>query len=263
VQTAQTTRRLGDGTLRFTGSREIGRDVNGLAYARCLATRAGGNACALRREQPRGLAPDPTRRAGYQAEPIAEAEIHAGASVPRVTTILLARHGETDWNFERRVQGHTDRPLNELGRVQALELSRALEDVTIDAVYSSDLSRAFDTARIVAEQRSLPVVQMAGLRERHFGTWEGLADEEILRRFPQAHDGPWGDGETTDEMTARVLEAIRTIAAGHDGSVVLVVSHGGPLRAVLRSCSADGDGPIPNCHVLRLAVEDGEMRPID
>jgi broad specificity phosphatase PhoE len=180
-----------------------------------------------------------------------------------VTTLLLARHGETDWNRERRVQGHTDRPLNAAGQAQARELGEALQFESLDAVYSSDLSRAYDTALAVAEPRGLEVVQVADLRERHFGTWEGVTDAEILRRFPQAGGGPWGDGETPDEMTVRVVDALREIAAQHTGGQVLVVSHGGPMRAILRRYSVDIDGPIPNCHVIRLAVENGEFRPLD
>jgi broad specificity phosphatase PhoE len=180
-----------------------------------------------------------------------------------VTTILLARHGETDWNRERRVQGHTDRPLSAPGLAQAQELAQALESESIDGVYSSDLSRAYETAIVVAEPRGLAVVQLPGLREKHFGTWEGLTHEEILGRNPDALNGPWGDGETTEEMAARVFEALRTIAAQHGDGCVLVVSHGGPMRAVLRHCSVDDGGPIANCRVVRLAVEDGEFRPLD
>jgi broad specificity phosphatase PhoE len=180
-----------------------------------------------------------------------------------VTTILLARHGETDWNRERRVQGHTDRPLNAAGEAQARELAESLVDERIDAIYASDLSRAYDTAQFVAEPRGLAVVQLADLRERHFGTWEGLTDTEILERFPQAITGSWGDGETPDEMSVRIIAALRVIAAEHAGGQVLVVSHGGPMRAMLRRYSADIDGPIPNCHVIRLAVENGEFRPVD
>ncbi len=180
-----------------------------------------------------------------------------------MTTLLLARHGETDWNSERRVQGHTDRPLNTLGQAQARELAVQLELEPLDAVYSSDLSRAYDTALAVAEPRGLAVIRVADLRERHFGTWEGLTDTEILERFPEASAGRWGDGETPDEMMARVVDALSTIAARHAGGQVLVVSHGGPLRALLRRQEVEIDGPIPNCHVIRLAFEDGEFRPLD
>ena len=93
-----------------------------------------------------------------------------------MTTILLVRHGETDWNLQRRVQGHSDTPLNDNGRAQALALADTLDDVELDAVYASDLARAFETARIVAERRGLTVTSVPGLRERNFGTWEGLTD---------------------------------------------------------------------------------------
>ena len=180
-----------------------------------------------------------------------------------MTTILLARHGETDWNLERRVQGHADRPLNETGRAQARALADALAGEQLDAVYSSDLVRAHRTARAVAERHGLEVTVVPDLREKHFGTWEGLTDEEVLRRFSEARRGQWGDGETAEEMAGRVLEALRRIARAHPGGRVLVVSHGGPLRAVLAHCRRDLDGPIANCHVLRLAFEDGAFRGLD
>ena len=179
------------------------------------------------------------------------------------TTILFARHGETDWNLERRVQGHTDRPLNENGRAQARTLAEELAPVRVDAVYASDLTRARETAEIVAARRDLPVTTLAELREKHFGTWEGLTDEEVLLRHPRAREGPWGDGETSDELSARVLAAVRRIAAEHPAGQVLVVSHGGPLRALLRHCAVEANGHVPNCHVVRLEVEDGVFRPVD
>ena len=179
------------------------------------------------------------------------------------TTILLARHGETDWNLERRVQGHTDRPLNDTGREQARALAEELAGTALGAVYSSDLVRAHETARIVTERHDLDVTAVPDLREREFGTWEGLTDREILDRFPQAHDGPWGDGETPDAMSRRVLAALGRIAETHPGATVLVVSHGGPLRAVLRSCEVAADGRIANCHVVRLEAEGGTLRSLD
>jgi broad specificity phosphatase PhoE len=180
-----------------------------------------------------------------------------------VTEILLARHGETDWNRERRVQGHTDRPLSAEGRAQAAELARALSHERLDAVYASDLARALDTARAVAEPHGLAVVALPELRERDFGSWEGLTDEEILERFPEARTGPWGDAETHDELAARVLAALQSIAGRHPDGRVLVVSHGGPIHAVLRRCSARNEEPIVNCHVARLSVGDGTFRRID
>jgi broad specificity phosphatase PhoE len=194
-------------------------------------------------------------------EPAAVAAFDGVAGVR--TTILLARHGETDWNLERRVQGHTDRTLNERGRAQALALADELALEPLDAVYSSDLARAHETARIVAEPRGLSVTVLPGLREKHFGTWEGLTDDDVARRFPEAQAGHWGDGETHDEMAERVVGALRRIADGHPGGRVLVVAHGGPLRAVLRRCAFDVSVPIPNCHVIRIEVEDATIRRVD
>lgn len=178
------------------------------------------------------------------------------------TTILLVRHGETDWNLENRVQGHSDRPLNDTGREQAHALADQLVDEPIDAVYASDLIRARDTARAVADRYGLPVLPLPGLREKNFGTWEGLTDVEIRTRFPSAADGPWGDAETTEDVAERVLEALRGITERHPGGHVLVVTHGGPLRAVLRRCEVS-DGPVLNCHVARIAVENGSVRSVD
>jgi 2,3-bisphosphoglycerate-dependent phosphoglycerate mutase len=179
------------------------------------------------------------------------------------TTILLARHGETDWNRDGRVQGHTDTPLNETGRAQARALAAELADEPIDAVYSSDLLRAHETARVVAGSHQLDVTSTRDLRERHFGTWEGMTDDEVLARFPQAASGPWGDAETVDEMTQRVLAAVYRIAEAHPGGTVLAVSHGGPLRAVSWHARGPDIDSVPNCHVMRFAVEGREIRPID
>jgi broad specificity phosphatase PhoE len=180
-----------------------------------------------------------------------------------VTTILLARHGETDWNAQRRVQGHSDTPLNDNGRAQALALAEALEGTELDAVYASDLARARDTAQVVAERKGLEVTALPELRERHFGTWEGLTDEEILRRFPDARSGSWGDGETKDEMRERVLGALHRIADEHPGGRVLVVTHGGPVRSLLVECGLDGRGPIGNCSLYEVRLRDGRFVGID
>ena len=173
------------------------------------------------------------------------------------------RHGETDWNLDRRLQGHSDRPLNDTGRKQARSLAEELADEPLDAVYSSDLARADETARIVAEVHGLQVTTLSELRERHFGTWEGLSDAEIGERFPEEiASGTLGDGETREEMDQRVLAALRKISGEHPGGTVLVVSHGGPLRSILRHCEIEGVERVENCHVLRLEEVDGVLREI-
>ena len=180
------------------------------------------------------------------------------------TTILLARHGETDWNRDRRVQGHSDVPLNDTGREQAQELAKQLARERFDAVYASDLARAKETAEIATAGRGLPVLELRDLRERHFGTWEGLTDEVSRDRFPQSRTGPWGDGETIEEMSTRVVAALRAIAARHPGRSVLVATHGGPMRAALRASGVEPNGPIENCHLMRIEVTlDGDLRRLD
>ena len=112
-----------------------------------------------------------------------------------MTRILLARHGETDWNLQQRWQGHTDTPLNETGRKQARALAEELAGEPIDAVFSSDLIRAHETARLIAVPRGLGVTALRDLRERHFGSVEGLTTDEVFARYPEIRDLQADDGE--------------------------------------------------------------------
>jgi len=176
------------------------------------------------------------------------------------TTILLARHGETDWNREGRFQGHADPPLNEDGRAQARELAQRLASTPFDAVYSSDLARAHETAEILAASHGVPVVADPGLREVDVGSWSGLTRAEISERFPDAEHH---DGETREEHLARVLAAVERIAHGHPGERVLIVSHGGSLRALRRHCTGEPVHPIENCGVYELSFEDGAFAAVD
>jgi probable phosphoglycerate mutase len=168
-----------------------------------------------------------------------------------MTEILLARHGETDWNLENRVQGHTDRPLNATGLEQARALAHRLATEELVAVYASDLARARDTAALVAHVHGLDVTIDSDLREKNFGTWEGLTDVEIMERFPDAVRGRWGDGETSEAVTERAISAIERVRDLHPVGPALVVSHGGPLRAILGHLAVS-HGPIGNCAVIRV-----------
>ena len=154
------------------------------------------------------------------------------------TTILLARHGESDWNHTKRWQGWADRPLTQRGREQADELAARLADTELDAVYSSDLRRARETAEVVAHTKDLAVETTSDLREVDVGSWSGLTRAEAEDRFPEQYarwleggEG-WEDGETYEQLGARVVKALQSIAAKHDGSRVLVVAHGGTIRAI-------------------------------
>src|SRR5262245_46711037 len=150
------------------------------------------------------------------------------------TTFLIARHGETDWNRERRWQGHADPPLNDLGREQACALAERLRADPLDAIYSSDLARARETAEIVGRRLGID----ARLREVDVGEWSGLTTPELERLHP---DGlrrrrfggtGWERGESYAAMGARVVEALRDIAATNAGRRVLVVTHGGPMCSI-------------------------------
>ena len=155
-----------------------------------------------------------------------------------MTTILLARHGESDWNRTKRWQGFADRPLTDLGRRQAMELAARLEETELDAVYSSDLQRARETADIVARSKGLEVHRVPGLREVDVGSWSGLTRAEAEARYPEAYarwlrgDEGWDDGETYDQLGERVIRAVQRIAKDHDGQRVLIVAHGGTIRAI-------------------------------
>ena len=155
-----------------------------------------------------------------------------------MTTILLARHGESDWNRAERWQGFADRPLTDLGREQAVALADRLRNTELDAVYSSDLQRARETAEIVARTKDLGVEVVRDLREVDVGSWSGLTHAEAEARFPdgyarwvQGGEG-WDDGETYAEMSRRVIRTLLQIADQHDNGRVLVVAHGGSIRAV-------------------------------
>jgi broad specificity phosphatase PhoE len=189
-----------------------------------------------------------------------------------VTTILLARHGESDWNRSGRWQGHADRPLTERGREQARELTERLADLELDAVYSSDLDRARATAEIVADGRGLPIRQLPELREVDVGGWSGLTRAEAEQRFPDAYqrwvagEEGWDDGETYEQLSERVVAAIRRIAADHDGDRVLVVAHGGSIRAVHAAALGVDIHTYrrihrvePNASLSAVCVEDGRL----
>jgi probable phosphoglycerate mutase len=195
-----------------------------------------------------------------------------------MTTLLLARHGETDWNRDGRWQGHTDTPLNERGRDQARELAAQLAGEPIAAVYASDLARARETAEIVAASLGLEVRADPRLREIHFGGWEGLTTVEIEERFPdevarwRADDGSnaFAGGETYAQMGERVVDALSEIAATHPGQAVLVILHGGPIRGLLAHAAGITyaeqrrlRSQLANCDLIRVAVEDGIFTPVE
>lgn len=160
--------------------------------------------------------------------------------------ILLVRHGETEWNSQRRIQGQLDVPLNATGREQARSLAARLAGVAIDAVYASDLARARQTAEPVAEALGLPLRLDERLRERHFGGLQGRYYEELQRDAPQVHermrardlDFDLDGGETLPRFHRRVCDAFADLAARHPQGRIVVVSHGGVLDCLYRLAGA-------------------------
>jgi len=195
-----------------------------------------------------------------------------------VISLIVVRHGETDWNRIRRLQGHTDIALNARGIEQAARLAAALAGESIAAVYSSDLGRALSTAMPVATALGLEVRTDAGLRERNYGILEGKTFEEILEVHPDeaarvlsrdpAHRFP--DGESQEEFSARALATLERIARAEDPRVdaqqrtVLIVTHGGVLDMLYRSAfdiplDAQRVCPTPNAAINRVVFEDGRF----
>ena len=178
-----------------------------------------------------------------------------------MTTLLLVRHGETDWNAEGRLQGHTDRPLSDFGRRQARRLgdqlkSEELEGEGLQAIYSSDLARARETAEIVGERLGLPVELDPDLREKDWGNWEGLTAVE--------RDRVEFVGESTEAHQERMLRGLRRIAERHpDDGRVLVVTHGGSMRRVQTATMGMALPVVENCGRWLCVYENSAFRAAD
>ncbi|WP_258360481.1 alpha-ribazole phosphatase [Moorella sulfitireducens (nom. illeg.)] len=162
------------------------------------------------------------------------------------TRVYLVRHGETEWNNSGRYQGHSDVALSPRGRQQAELLRERLRHIPLDVVYSSDLSRARETAASIAAPHGLGVKVTAGLREINFGAWEGMTHEEIVASFPCEWEAWRQDpastivpgGESFRQVKERVWQAFNGIVRHEKGRRILLVAHGGSLRVLI--CSVLG-----------------------
>ncbi|MDQ1654453.1 MAG: glucosyl-3-phosphoglycerate phosphatase [Cryptosporangiaceae bacterium] len=178
--------------------------------------------------------------------------------------LLLWRHGRTEWNAAGRMQGQSDVALDDTGRAQAREAAPLLAAEQPDAIVSSDLVRAHDTALVLAALTGLPVRTDPRLRESNFGPWQGLTSEEIAERFPEPH-ALWRQGkaftvpgaETPDEVAARMLAGIEDALDATDGTLV-VAAHGAAARHAVRALLgwpyevAGKIGPLGNCRWTEL-----------
>jgi broad specificity phosphatase PhoE len=161
--------------------------------------------------------------------------------------VILARHGQTTWNHEARCQGGQDVPLTEAGQQQADLLAERLAAQTLDAIYASDLSRAWDTAQAIAIYHTCPPRPEPRLREFGKGVWEGLTWDAIRLKHAaqfaawQDHRIPPPGGETLDAAAARLDALLADLRRDHAGHTVLLVGHGAMLRMLI--CGALGLGP--------------------
>lgn len=158
-----------------------------------------------------------------------------------LTRIYLVRHGETQWNKDLRYQGHRDIPLSEVGIAQARKISTRLAGEKLDVVYASDLSRALETARIIARPHNLEVKVDARLKETNFGLWEGLTYNEINLQYPDEMNG-WRTnpretkipgGESLAEVMIRCKEGMDSLIKENLNRNILLVAHGGIIRILL------------------------------
>ncbi|MEO0596147.1 MAG: histidine phosphatase family protein [Chloroflexota bacterium] len=185
-----------------------------------------------------------------------------------MTTLWLVRHGETDWNVQRRFQGTSDQPLNTNGEAQASSLAPRLAEMTFDAIYASDLIRVQRTAELALSQRSgMTIRNDRRLRELFFGTWEGMTIEDIRETFPDEY-ALWSEdgeqnvhgGERTSDAVARLNAFIADIRDQYDkGDQILIFAHGGTL-AIL-TCILLGTDPdqwwkyrFKNCSLSELII---------
>ncbi|MBM3224037.1 MAG: histidine phosphatase family protein [Candidatus Tectomicrobia bacterium] len=189
--------------------------------------------------------------------------------------IYVVRHGATDWNHSGRIQGHMDVPLNETGRAQARLASRRLAAVGATALYSSDLARAAETAQIIGHSTGLQVTQRPGLREIHFGVWQGLSSPEIRERDPEVYaarranpyDVAPAGAETWRNFYARALQTVEEILAQTDAERLIMVTHSGVctvmgLRALGFDCTGKRTFDSHNCGIHTIAVQGVSWRAV-
>lgn len=189
---------------------------------------------------------------------------------PAVAEIIVIRHGETAWNADGRIQGHLDVELNEAGRQQAVAVANRLaKEPPISAVYSSDLKRALETAQIIATTcGNLEVIKDPDLRERNLGDLQGLVYREAVITNPEASEAlrshrsdqtiP-GGGESLDQLYQRCTSSLQKIGNKHRGQRVVVVTHGGTIRALCKRADPHRrGGKVLNTSVNVFHLSDGD-----
>jgi broad specificity phosphatase PhoE len=181
--------------------------------------------------------------------------------------VYIVRHGTTDWNRNGYIQGHLDTPLNREGRAQAEAVAARLASEAATAIYSSDLLRVYETAQIIARHTGLRIIQKPGLREMHFGAWQGLSVDQIKARDPEIYaarrerpfEVPPPGGETWMDFYQRSVDALHAILAATDAQRIIVATHSGVCTVL--GLEALGLGPTgkrtfgnANCAIHTIGI---------
>ena len=189
-----------------------------------------------------------------------------------ITRCLIIRHGETDWNLERRYQGHKDIPLNETGRAQAMRAGVRLAQEPIECFLSSDLARAYETAQLIAQRnhRAPTILKSQALREMDMGLAAGLLHDEIIERFGEEFVRLWRlpvnsvealefsfpQGETKAQLIERSRTALEAFIQGADYELVALTTHGGVIKHLMHALFPDEDtGRVHNCAAFEISYE--------
>lgn len=185
-----------------------------------------------------------------------------------MTTIYVTRHGQTEWNLEKRLQGHGDSPLTEFGINRAKELSNRVRELDIDIIYASPIERAYKTAYIIKGDKDIEVKIHDGLKEMNFGDYEGRITEEVMKENPDwdikaimrgnlEMSAP--NGETLAEVRERVNSAMKEIIEENEGKTILVVAHGITLKAIMTFFNdQEANGEVMGQATLTKVIADGE-----
>lgn len=196
------------------------------------------------------------------------------------TEILIIRHGQTEWNAAKRLQGHSDIPLNEKGVLQALALAQTLCTEKLVAVFSSDLQRAWKTAEEIAKWHNIPVQIDPAFRERSYGAFEGLSRDEIKSRYPQSHaawyaadpDHVFPPGERPAESIRtfhnRAIDAIYRIAAPYTGKKIVLIAHFGIIESAYRVAldlplEVRNRVPVLNTSINRFLIHENRIELLE
>ena len=185
-----------------------------------------------------------------------------------MTNIYLTRHGQTEWNVVKRMQGHKNSDLTELGQKQAAALGLALKDIQIDKIYCSSSQRTLDTARLIKGNRNIEIIPTDDLMEISLGCWEGHTFDEVEAQYPEKFDNFWNhpekyvpiDGETFEDVRNRTAKVMKLIAEKENGKNILVVTHGIVLKTIYTYFMNQDIAEVYNsqhprstclCHVIR------------